>query len=291
MNLSPLDPAPSSSPSVPVAASSDERGLLNEDRQRTVAGGLTGPSRSASGILLRSVPQDVLVGVHGSDPISFESNHVHKVYDVIASHFSSTRYKPWPRVREFVESLPLGSFMADIGCGNGKNLAITDKISSFGCDMCEALVRIASGQHLEVSQSDALRTPYRNGCMDAAISIAVIHHFSTNERRVASILELIRIVKDGGAVLIYVWAREQPKKRCEEASNGDVMIPWEVHKKFDEGETVHERYYHLFRKGELESLCTTDKRIQAVASVESSYFDKENWCVILRVKREKPLVT
>lgn len=217
------------------------------------------------------------------DPLNFELQHVHKVYDVIATHFSSTRYKAWPRVRDFVESLPRGSFMADIGCGNGKNLAISTKVAGFGCDICSALVRIAAGQHLEVAQSDALRTPYRSGSMDAAVSIAVIHHFSTDVRRIEAILELIRIVKSGGVVLIYVWAREQPKRRCSDDSNGDVMIPWEVHKKYDAGETVHDRYYHLFRKGELESLCTGDERIRSRASIEQSFFDKENWCIILKV--------
>ena len=41
------------------------------------------------------------------------------------------------------------------------------------------------------------------------ISIAVIHHFSTPERRKEAIAELLRIVKPGGKVLIFVWAMEQ----------------------------------------------------------------------------------
>ena len=46
---------------------------------------------------------------------------------------------------------------------------------------------------------------------DACISIAVIHHLSTTERRANAIREILRIVKPNGLVLIYVWAQEQSK--------------------------------------------------------------------------------
>ncbi len=52
----------------------------------------------------------------------FEGEHVQKVYEAIASHFSSTRYKRWPVVDNFIASVPVGSFGCDFGCGNGKNL-------------------------------------------------------------------------------------------------------------------------------------------------------------------------
>jgi hypothetical protein len=32
-----------------------------------------------------------------------EREHVHKVYDSIASHWHGTRYKAWPKVQAFVE--------------------------------------------------------------------------------------------------------------------------------------------------------------------------------------------
>jgi len=51
-----------------------------------------------------------------------------KVYETIASHFSSTRHSPWPRVTEFIRQIPPGSLVADIGCGNGKYLGINRNI-------------------------------------------------------------------------------------------------------------------------------------------------------------------
>ena len=53
---------------------------------------------------------------------ALEKTHVHSVYENIAGHFSETRHRKWPRVAEFVTSLPLGSVLVDVGCGNGKYL-------------------------------------------------------------------------------------------------------------------------------------------------------------------------
>jgi ubiquinone/menaquinone biosynthesis C-methylase UbiE len=44
------------------------------------------------------------------------------VYENIASHFSETRHRKWPRVADFVTSFPVGSVFVDVGCGNGKYL-------------------------------------------------------------------------------------------------------------------------------------------------------------------------
>ena len=56
-----------------------------------------------------------------------EKEHVYDVYEKIAPHFSNTRYKPWPRVEQFLNSLPQGSIVLDVGCGNGKYLGCNNK--------------------------------------------------------------------------------------------------------------------------------------------------------------------
>ena len=64
-----------------------------------------------------------------------ERVHVHEVYEKIAPHFSNTRYKPWPRIKEYLEKLALGSLNCDVGCGNGKYLGMSkNNIVSIGND-------------------------------------------------------------------------------------------------------------------------------------------------------------
>ncbi|KAK9083581.1 hypothetical protein Scep_030052 [Stephania cephalantha] len=103
-----------------------------------------------------------------------EKKYVHHVYDAIAPHFSSTRFAKWPKVATFLNSLPQGAVVLDVGCGNGKYLGLNPDCSL-----------------------------YWTGFVDAAISIAVLHHLSTENRRKA-IEELIRVVHKGGLVLITV---------------------------------------------------------------------------------------
>lgn len=51
----------------------------------------------------------------GENPKSLENEHVHKVYSEIAKHFSETRYKPWPEIAGFINALPPGSLLVDVG--------------------------------------------------------------------------------------------------------------------------------------------------------------------------------
>lgn len=141
-----------------------------------------------------------------------EKKYVHRVYDAIAPHFSSTRYAKWPRVAAFLESLPPGSVILDAGCGNGKYLGLNPNCFFIGCDISDPLIRICSEKGQEVLVADAVNLPYRDGFGDAAISIAVLHHLSTEERRRSAVEELVRVVKPGGFVLITVWAAEQEDK-------------------------------------------------------------------------------
>ena len=99
------------------------------------------------------------------------------------------------------------------GCGNGKYLGVNPRTYKLGSDICSELVTIAASRGHEVAVCDCLNLPYRSNQFDAAICVAVIHHLSTEERRVAALRELIRIVRPGGEALVYVWAMEQEKKK------------------------------------------------------------------------------
>ncbi|XP_066216850.1 alkylated DNA repair protein alkB homolog 8 [Saccopteryx leptura] len=138
-----------------------------------------------------------------------EQEYVHRVYEEIAGHFSSTRHTPWPHIVEFLKALPSGSVVADIGCGNGKYLGINKELFMIGCDRSQKLVDICRERQFQAFVCDALAVPIRSGACDACISIAVIHHMATTERRVAALQELVRLLRPGGKALVYVWAMEQ----------------------------------------------------------------------------------
>ena len=48
---------------------------------------------------------------------------------------------------------------------------------------------------------------------DAVLSVGVVHHFATHERRVQALQELARITTQGGLVMVYVWAFEQKTRK------------------------------------------------------------------------------
>ncbi|MCJ8740360.1 hypothetical protein PDJAM_G00058050 [Pangasius djambal] len=152
-----------------------------------------------------------------------ERDHVHSVYERIAPFFNDSRYKAWPRVKQFLLEQEPGSIVADVGCGNGKYLHINESIFKMGCDVCRPLVDSAWNRGHEVQLCDGLRLPYRDGCFDAVLSIAVIHHMSTKERRIRALKEMARTLRVGGRVMIYVWAMEQKRRKFEKQ---DIFVPW-----------------------------------------------------------------
>ncbi|XP_072332860.1 tRNA (carboxymethyluridine(34)-5-O)-methyltransferase ALKBH8 isoform X1 [Scyliorhinus torazame] len=149
------------------------------------------------------------------DASKLEHKYVHDVYDGIADHFSSTRHTPWPKVTEFLKAMPAGAFVVDVGCGNGKYLGVNKNLFMVGCDRSKNLVHICRERKFEVFVCDGLLVPLRSGVCDACISIAVVHHFSTEGRRLSAIKEIVRLLRPGGKALIYVWAMEQERNKVK----------------------------------------------------------------------------
>ena len=223
----------------------------------------------------------------------YEDTHVHQVYEHIAPHFSQTRYKPWPLISEFLLSLSPGSVGLDIGCGNGKYLDINPDIYIIGSDRSSELVQIAQREKktrtVDVVIGDILYLPHRSGGFDFAISIAVVHHLSTRERRVQAIRSILDNLSGSedeskaGRAMIYVWALEQENSRrgWNKEHEQDVMVPWVMKKPKDSTGYVEEktfkRYYHLYRKGELE-----EDIGQAEGAVVDSGYEKDNWWAIAK---------
>jgi tRNA (uracil-5-)-methyltransferase TRM9 len=127
----------------------------------------------------------------------------------------------------------------------------------------------------------------------------VIHHFSTRERRVKAVQELLRITR--GEILIFVWAMEQSatSKRFFKCFNTirtfteqDNFVSWKVPKTLktseeeeniaaagrdESGDLVFQRFYHVFKEGELDSIV-----VEAGGEVVKSDYDVDNWYIVCK---------
>lgn len=204
-------------------------------------------------------------------PLEFEN--VHNVYDKIAVHFDHTRFALWDGVKTWLKSIPAGSMILDVGCGNGKYLGLRgDDCIVFGCDPCAGLVEIAAAKNKNVGANvvvaNGLALPYRDGSFDAVMSVAVFHHLSTVENRRQFVRELQRVLKPGGKMLVTVWATNaatsKPSWQC--CNGTDYMVPWHD----AVSGAVYERYYHLFTKEEV---------LGYFPDASSIWYEKENWFV------------
>ncbi|AEO71690.1 8e123db9-0b01-47d5-9241-0eb55aebfbe6 [Thermothielavioides terrestris] len=280
---------------------------------------------------------------------AYERTHVHGVYEAIAPHFSATRYKPWPAVASFLRAQPRGAIGLDVGCGNGKYLGVNPDVFMVGSDRSPSLIALARSRckQLQFQQglaagagtggdvggaavgtdvlvADGLSLPFRERAADFVICVAVIHHMSTRARRQDAIRQLLRCVqpgeagRNGGRVLVYVWALEQATSRrgWDKGGEQDLLVPWVLKSQQKQrreqkgirdhgavGDTpgsksgdrppspaatsaepgagpsqtdpVFQRYYHLYREGELE-----EDVLAAGGVVVSSGYEKDNWWVV-----------
>ncbi|KAJ3095013.1 tRNA methyltransferase, has a role in tRNA modification [Physocladia obscura] len=261
-----------------------------------------------------------------------ERTHVQAVYQEIAGHFSATRYKPWPVVENFLKELQPSSLGADVGCGNGKYLGVNPDVFTIGSDWSSNLASIAHSRGFEALVADNLSLPFRPNAFDFVLSIAVIHHFASFNRRVSAVRELARVLKSGGKLLIFVWALEQEDGSRRRFETQDVFVPWNLAKAkstpvtaagnqtnakktsitdfrddTNDGENkmkleqalnalnldpnhgvertvvksgnenvVYQRYYHVFVRGELDSVVEAAGGLQ----IETSGYDRDNWYIV-----------
>jgi alkylated DNA repair dioxygenase AlkB/SAM-dependent methyltransferase len=233
------------------------------------------------GSVMRLVDSSVFPPVWGqqvqSSPLKTpdcERDHVHAVYDAIATQWHNTRGKRgvlWPGATQFLQALPLGSVVADVGCGDGKYFPAIWGAGSYviGTDISLPLLETTKlnesnkngvpesrrvsqlRQHLRnrpaVAVADCMNLPLRTKSFDAAICIAVMHHLSTENRRKRCIEELSRIVTPGGLINVQAWAMEQEEGSRRTFASSDVFVPFNAqpkHLKLNSVEESGRASYH-----------------------------------------------
>lgn len=187
------------------------------------------------------------------------AGHVPRPPNLCPMYCCCARFAVWPKVRAFLEALPPGAVVADVGCGNGKYFGVRRDVFVLGSDRSEgkqgrqggskrgwegqdvhgslsigrdaeqrgpewieswlyrtvtystlgsaglahvAARRLGPGPPAErlradIAVADALRLPYRPGCCDGVLCIAVLHHISSPERRRRLLAELLGLLAPG----------------------------------------------------------------------------------------------
>ncbi len=176
---------------------------------------------------------------------SYEINNVKKIYDIIAPEFNKTRGYYWKPISEFIHNLPKQSLIYDIGCGNGRNMTYAD-YNFIGIDNCEGFVKICNDKGLNAICNEMIDVKLTDDSADYIICIAAYHHLSTYTNRKKALLEMKRLVKPNGEILLTVWSKNQPAKTRVSFDNyGDNIVYWK---------NKHPRYYYIFELNEIKSL-------------------------------------
>ena len=177
-----------------------------------------------------------------------EEKNVFDIYQEISNCFDNTRAYMWPSVRDFLNKIPKESKILDAGCGNGKNMILNGdllkekKLIFNAFDISDNLLKIAEKKvknHYNKMEYDnipkfykanIINIPENDNTFDCVISIAVIHHLDTFDKRVQSILECLRVLKTGGKFMFQIWSYEQDNTNFK-FERGDNMVPWKIRKR------------------------------------------------------------
>lgn len=240
-------------------------------------------------------------------------NYTLLTYHKVASGFDETRKViDWPILKEWAESLPKDTRIADIGCGSGRLLRyLKDKqVQYIGVDPVKELLdrAKASAQSLGVINSqflmgDLLNVPLRDQSQDVVFCVAALHHIPSAELRSAACKELCRILKPGGRLFLTtwnlwrseyrwlvfdtllrkLWLKKYVTKLDRKLEWNDVWVPWRIAKT---NETLY-RYYHAFTKRELKTLLrNAGFRVDLIATDGSDgKYSRKGWNWIVEAIR------
>jgi ubiquinone/menaquinone biosynthesis C-methylase UbiE len=170
---------------------------------------------------------------------------VKETYNKIATEFDITRYSVWRQVKAFIDSIPTGSKLLEVGSGNGKNLLYRNDLDCYGIDISIEQVKLCKKKGLNVIEGCMTSLPYPDNFFDNLICIATYHHLNNDDDRKQALMEMLRVIKPNGKILISVWALEQDEMKMAKTNakftKEHEMVPW----KSKDG-SIYYRYYHIY---------------------------------------------
>jgi ubiquinone/menaquinone biosynthesis C-methylase UbiE len=92
----------------------------------------------------------------------------------------------------------------DVGCGTGRFIdALPPRYHAIGIDVSEGMLDLARRKGIEVVRAGADSIPFGDRSFDLVTTFAVLHHLIDPEVVRAALSEMARVVKPGGAVLVW----------------------------------------------------------------------------------------
>lgn len=199
-------------------------------------------------------------------------------YNKIARPFGVTREHLWDDLLSLKKYTMDGYKVLDLGCGTGRLYHLFkdfQDIKYVGLDQSEGQIEVAREKLPEVDFriAEMTKLPFADGEFDVVYCIATFHHLPDEETRIKSLLEMKRVLKLGGNILMTNWnlysetaQKLVDSKKFKEFNEGDFFVPWLD----SQGQVLGERYYHGFTMQELENLFKkTDLKL------EDQYYTKK----------------
>ena len=199
------------------------------------------------------------------------------LYSNIINDFDRTRGYVWPCLKKFINLIPDKHNLSiyEAGCGNGRNLIYATNAgfnNVSGTDICPEFVKICNDKNLDVSTADILDPIDKK--YDIILSVAVIHHLDTEEKRIKAIYNLLNGLKEYGILFLTFWSYEVGdsivKKKLE---LGDNLVPWRSKRT---KQILENRYYYIYNR---ENLINTLNKLSVAYSIE---WEEQNWIVIIK---------
>lgn len=176
-----------------------------------------------------------------------------KVWDILADGWYNFRQKPFPPLVEKIALSWKKGKILDVGCGNCRNLVPFAQLGfdCYGIDFSKNMI----GKSKEFCEKNRIRVrlrlaqaeklPFSSSSFDYCLSVASLHHVGSSEYRKRSILEMCRILKNGGKALVTVWNKIQPRFLLKSKHQ---YVSWRRKGK------AYYRYYYLYNYWELKKL-------------------------------------
>ena len=178
------------------------------------------------------------------------------VYNTIAKDFSKTRTFLWHDLKDLRRYVEKGNTVVDIGCGNGRlsQLFWNLDVNYIGIDQSKNLIDIARERFPDgrFFVNNMIKTTLQDSIADTVFCIAAFQHLPSREFRVDALMEMRRILKPGGTIVMMNWNLYSDWARQKYTCNGggDFSIPW----KNKDGQVLGMRFYHGFLFEELHEL-------------------------------------